>query len=245
MAGLKWGCVILAGDDGVPLAPGLPPKPLIEFGGRPSVAWVYDAVSHVETVVVGVDGVSQHVGGRFVPQVGGAVDNMKAGLAALGPCDGVLMIPSDSPFLSRTDIDGFCSFIEGRMPGPDWYAIGLCPISTFVTKFPAVPVSGVRTRQGRMASSSLWALSPQTFPRAEAMIRELRESRKSQIGLVRKMGLWNLMRFLTGLTTLQQAEHALTSAAGAPVLLDPNSSPESCLDFDDLADLAALQKLPR
>jgi len=243
---MNWGCVILAGDDGVPIAPGLPAKPLIEFGGIASVVRVHNAVSAIGPVVtVGVPEVAALVPVEgFVLQGRGAMENMKLGLDALPNCDAVLLIPSDSPFITEQCVRDFCKRIESAATRPDWLATSGCLLDQFVAKYPSVPCSGVPLKEGKLVGSGLYACSPAVFAVAEPIVRELRANRKSQVKMALKFGFGNTLKMLMGRMDIASAQEMLTRLSGAQILLDTDASPESCLDFDDEADLNALLKLP-
>lgn len=247
---MRWGCVVAAGgrETGtLARAMGTERKALCEFEGRPSIAWVLDAIRDAGigacATVSGEDVRPAVHFGAFVSETGGAVDNVAAGLASIRDrCDALLFLPSDAPGLTKAALTQFMASVEERAATGNWLAIGLCSLTAFAAAFPEVPAGALRLREGRFVSGALYAGTPAAFESCLERIRQLRKSRKSQLGMVAQIGLGSAIRFVLGLVDHATAEKKLSQVAGASVILVLDSDPVMALDFDDIQELEALRR---
>lgn len=253
---MNWGVVVAAGGlEKEPLAItlGSPRKALARFADVTCLAHTLDAVREAgfeRCVTVSGEDVREEVRhGKLAQEGRNAVDNARIGLEALlqdGPVDGALLLPSDTPLLAPPMLARFCGTIERRLEdrtAPRWYAAGLCPTSAFRERFPSVEVHSLHFREGPMLSGALYACSPEGLLHCLRLFERLRESRKSQLGMLWRFGPWSMARYFLRRLSIPDGERILGRTLEGSVFLDPECEPETCLDYDTEADLAAIRAL--
>lgn len=228
---------------------GAPSKGLCPVGGRPSLQWTLDALraSRIEScVTVGAESLKPAVTfGDFQIEAGSAVDNALAGARALSACESHIYLPADLPLLTARDIEAFVDAIERRVDisaEEVWFAAGLCPAQAFERRFPGSAYKSLRLREGRMLSGGLYASSAQGLLRGARLFADIRRRRRSVVQMLFRLGSANLAAYALGRIDLPRAEQTLERLLGGRVVIVPDCSPESCLDFDDAREYQLAQK---
>lgn len=248
---MKWGVVVAAGghETGeLASAMGTTRKALAPIGGSSSLARTLIAVAGADLancVTVSGEDVHPHVShGQTAHEGNGAIDNIRIGLSALEPCDAILMLPADTPFMTPEMLQQFCDGVASRILSPDWLAVGLARAQEFQNQFPELPSDSIRLKEGRFVSGALYAATPTAFGQALDLVTRLRDSRKSQFSLVQKLGLLNLIRYFLGQADLTMAERVLTQTLGADAIIVTDCHPATCLDFDSASEYLAIRNHP-
>lgn len=248
---MRWGAVVAAGGEAEPSlaeAIGARAKALARFGDAASVELVLAAVRAAGigpcATVGGPDVRSLVAHGEWIPEVegGSAIDNVIAGAAALGEVEAVLLLPADAPALEAAALRAFMEFAS-RARGEVWYAAGLADASAFRARYPEIPASTIRLREGRFVSGALYAASPAGLLQGQELFRHARRNRRSQAAMVARFGLHNLALYGVGAMSLSRAERALARTLGGAAHIDPTADPATCLDFDDAAEYLALRRI--
>lgn len=259
---MNWGVVVAAGGlESDPLASlmGTPRKSLAPIAGRPSLSWVLDAVRDAEfatcVTCCGEDARPAVHWGTLVPEGATGVASVANGVTALGEtCEGVLILPGDAPALTGPMLRTFVEAVERRRTQErdhqKWYAAGLTRLDEFEAAFPGFPAHPFRLAEGHMLSGALFAASPAGFWQGASLFEAMRQSRRSQLGMVRRLGVVPLLRYLTGRVTLRDAEGIIGRLLEGAAWIVPDQPPATCLDFDDdqdytlIADWAARTRTP-
>jgi len=245
---MNWGVVVAAGGlEHDPLASlmGTPRKSLAPIAGRPSLAWVLDAVREAGITACvtscGEDARPAVHWGTLAPEGRTGVESVANGVQMLGEtCEGVLILPGDAPAMSGAMLVDFINAVERRRTHERdhqrWYAAGLCDLEAFELAFPGFPAHPLRLREGRMLSGALFATSPAGFQHGATIFEAMRQSRRSQLGMVRRLGPLPLVRYLMGKVSLREAELVVGRLLDGVAWIVPGMRPETCLDFDDDED---------
>lgn len=252
---MRWGVVIAAGGEVEPeldAVLGVHRKAMAVIAGRTSLAHTLAAVEAANlgpcVTVTGAEIASEVTYGTFVPEGTSAVENAHLGLQVLGErVEGVLFLPADTPLLRADDLVRFTEGVRRRadsegMPSR-WYATGLSPSADFAREYPGVPFESLRLREGPHLSGALYACSRDGLVHILDLASAIRRSRKHQLKMLWKLGLWNLLRYRSGRITLYEAERILSRALGGAAWIDPTCHPSTCLDFDNAEDWHALVRL--
>lgn len=247
---MRWGVIIAAGGSetgAFAAGMGTPHKPLATFGGRPSLAWVLDAVRDAglaDCVTVGSNLVEAAVDfGSFVSEGSGAVDNVLRGLDALPNSDAFLILPSDCPALQVEDIRRYCSWLSNSKPGEKWLSAGLTPFAEFQKLYPEIPTKALHFREGKFLSGAFFAADREGFFSASKLVTELRSHRKSPLAMASRAGLGNVLKFVARRLSLAEAPAITARLFGVEtVLIDPNCHPSMAADFDDLVEFELLKE---
>jgi molybdopterin-guanine dinucleotide biosynthesis protein A len=247
---MKWGVVVAAGGHAKPelareMGHGV--KGLARFGDRTSLGHLLHAVARAglaEVVTVGPETVRDEVcHGEWISEGVNAIDNVRLGLLALpAEVDAALLLPADSPLITEEMLLPFIEFIEGHAPSSPWCGAGICPAREFERTFPGVPLRTIGLREGKFVSGGLFAARPDAIHNAITVLTHLRRSRNSQFAMVRRLGLWNLVRYVLGRVRIAEAEHIVGSAFSARALIHAAAHPATCMDFDTVEEYRWLQR---
>lgn len=237
---------------------GTPRKALARFGDRTSLSRTLEAIQEAGfercVVVGGEDAGPEVTHGSLVLEVGGAVANARAGVEALGEgIDAVVFLPADTPLMRGPMLRAFVEFVEMRVDGlaaadaaPEggrWYAAGLCRMMDFIAAYPEAEVEAMHLRGDSMVAGALYAASPAGFAHAFDLIDAMQRSRKSQVRMAMRLGLWNMIRYFLRLLDLRDGERIVGRALQGSVFLATDSHPATCLDFDSVQDVEAIRQV--
>lgn len=244
---MSWGAVILAGgrvEGELAAALGTEIKAMALVQGETCLTHVVRAVSAVveQVVVVGPEEIKGAIlEAQWVADTGRHIGNARAGVAALSECSKLLVFPSDCPLLSSERIAEFIAACEAKASEPEWMAIGLCEEGAFRREFPEIPCQSVRLKEGRFLAGAYYAVTPAAFANASTTIENLAGSRKSQIGMVFKLGFGVLWRYVFARINIAYGEQKLGNLLGCQAIGITGADPASMVDIDNLEDWKALQ----
>lgn len=248
---LNWGVVVLAGgrvDPAFAQVIGTHRKALATLGGRTSLARVLDAVRDAGfarcATVSGPEVHTEVHHGEAVLEVGRQIANARAGAEALDDLDALLFLPADAPLLSAEALRAFALACEAQAvvapPGP-WFGAGLCPADAFRARFPALPATPLRFREGAFLSGALFATDPVGFRQGASVFEGVVTSRKNQLGMLARVGPGLILKYLARRLSFAEAEHRATRLLGGHAFLVPDCDPVMAADLDDARDWAGLQ----
>ncbi len=240
-AGLNWGVVIAAGGTVSPeleAVIGAKTKGLALISGRTSLEWMLDAVRASglsRCCTVGDPAFLSVDFGLLEPETGSAIDNILAGIRALGPSvDAILTLPSDSPLIEGSHIAYFLSEVEkAGFRDEKWFAAGLCRQRDFRVAFPEAESIPLRVKGEPLLAGGFYAASPAGLFHAVDLLQSIRHSRKSQFQMARSLGFLNLVRYFLKGIDLARAEQLAGRLLGGEALIVPDCDPCSVMDFDD------------
>lgn len=251
---MKWGVVIPAGGlviDPLASALGTPRKALADVQGKPSITWVLEAVHEAgfepdEISVISGPELKPVVGDMaiWVEEEGRQVQNAWLGVEALPEAEGILFLPCDAPLLTGEGVREFGRevFDRAENPGGDWFAAGLCPHSQWDQVFPDWDNPYLRLKDGEFVSGAYYATSRHGFFKGAEMFAELSSSRKSQLAMLWKLGIWPMVRYLMHQVSVAEGEERLGHVFGGQAIIVPDCDPLGMADIDTVEDYEAILK---
>jgi GTP:adenosylcobinamide-phosphate guanylyltransferase len=145
----------------------------------------------------------------------------------------VLVTTADHAFLSAQIVDYFCS--EARRMECDVVA-GLTLYKSVISAFPETKRTAIRFKDSAYSGCNLFAfMNPRAYSVA-AFWRRIEQQRKKPLRMMRILGLWPVVRYLTGRLSLNDGLEHLSNRlgirAGAVIL----PFPEAAVDVDTVDD---------
>lgn len=245
--------VVLAGgpeDDVARLQPGAPNKAFVNIGGVTLVGRVLGALrgsSLVERiVVVAPASVRGHpdlaLADELRPDGVRIRDSLRNGLEGFAGDDAVLVVASDLPVLTSAAVEDF--IIRTNALDAD-VAYGCVEERVHLQRFPEVPHTWARMRDGTFCGGGIVAIKPRALPQLERFIERLGAARKHPFRLASLFGWDMLARFAVGRLSIAAAEARATKILGAPVRAVVSPCPETAVNVDRVSDVALAERLVR
>lgn len=240
-----WAVVIPAGGlvpDPLAAAIGTPRKALATVEGKTCVEWCVLAVSEAgfrNIAVVSGEDVREKVGpDHWVLEQSGQIENVSAGVAKFPDTHKFLFLPADTPMLTPQGITHFVQQVEARtdQASDQWLAAGLCPYKTFLQAFPGFVSPHIKLKEGDFMSGAYFAVGRSGFDRAVELVKVLSQSRKSQLKMLLRLGVWPLLQYFLHQIDLPGAERRLSKAFGATAVIVPDCDPHAMADIDTVED---------
>jgi molybdopterin-guanine dinucleotide biosynthesis protein A len=217
-------------------------KALISLNGRTVLERTIAALRGTgrvgRIVVIGPEEVSAHpaaqVADAALPEGGqSSPANILRGLEWLrnargGHPDRVLIVTTDLPFITP---EAITSFLDACPRDLD-ICIPLLQRAEFEARFPDFPLEYVRLRDGEWAMGCAFLVNPQAIIAHRARIEQVFALRKSQIGMMRLLGLRFIARFLLRRLTIKDIERRcleILDCSGGAIYGCP---PELVFDID-------------
>jgi len=218
-------------------------KALMELGGRPSLSYVLEALSGLSVVVVGAnetEPIAREHQAEFLPEGRGAIDNVLAGIEALGvdPNERILVVPADVPLLRAEDVTAFLA----RCPSDAGVGSAFVPLESIERDHPGAKYGIIRMREGHYATGNLHLLRRSTATRIAETLRALHQSRKSQLKVAMQLGFGTLVRLKIGNLSVAHAKSKIERLLGDVAYGDFAASPRTSLDLDEPEDYVYLRK---
>lgn len=243
--------VVLAGgpaDDVAALQPGAPNKAFVEIGGIALVGRVLTALrasrSIGRIVVVAPDSLRSHPGVALAtdmrPDGVRITESLQSGLEHLPPELDVLVVASDLPILTPVAVDDFVRRV--RELDAD-VAYGCVEKTVHLARFPQVPHTWARLRDGTFCGGGLAAMKPRAMPLLARFIERLGAARKHPLRLASLFGWDVLARYALGRLSVAQAEKRATAILGARVRAVVSPFPETAVNVDRPSDVALAESL--
>lgn len=237
--------LVLAGGPPDPaLTGGTLPKAFAPLGGRMMVEYVLASlratprISRIALVGPLPFPAAVHVD-RPVGDQGELLDNLSAGLAALGGEAPVLVLAADIPLLTVSAVD---AFLDAALAVDADVGYGIVPREDVERDFPGAHKTFVRLREGVFTGGSLVLVRPQAFPRARDVIDRAVRARKSPWDLARLLGTGTVLGLLTGTLRIADLEGRVAALAGIRARAIVCHHPEIALDVDHPETLAVIRQ---
>lgn len=243
--------VVLAGgphDDVARLQPGAPNKAFVEIGGITMVGRVLAALRGSAAVrrivVVAPPSVREREALRCADEVRAdgvrITESLRSGLARFAPGDALLVVASDLPVLTASAVDDYIA----RLAALDADVVyGCVEKRVHIQRFPDVPHTWARMRDGTFCGGGIVAMKPRALPMLERFIERLGAARKDPLKLAALFGWDMLARFAVGRLRIEQAEARATKILGAPVRALVSPYPETAVNVDRPSDVALARRL--
>jgi GTP:adenosylcobinamide-phosphate guanylyltransferase len=251
--------IILAGKrpgkDPVAEAAGVACKSFAPIGGRPMVHRVLEALSAARQVgpriLCGLSqsliaqtpelkslidtGEVQHIAGHSTPSA-----STYHALQSISNRSPILVTTADHALLTAQIVDFFCN--EILQLGCD-VAAGLTPYDGVISAFPGTQRTAIKFSDGAYSGCNLFGFLNTRSHRAAAFWRQIEQERKKPLRMIRILGWWALIRYVTGRLSLPDALAYLSKRIGirgGAVILP---FPEAAVDVDSVDDWHFVQTL--
>jgi molybdopterin-guanine dinucleotide biosynthesis protein A len=245
--------IVLAGgpvDAVARLAPGVPNKCFVEIGGRTMLSRVLSALREAPSmgrvVVVAPPAVRDHPALEQADELRAdgerITDSLRSGLEGFPPERDVLIVAADLPVLSGKATE---DFIAGVIAQDVDVVYGCVEKRTHMARFPEVPHTWARLRDGTFCGGGLASIKPRAFVLLERFLDQLGAARKRPMRLASLFGWDVLVRFAFGRLSVAQAEARATHLLGAPVRALVSPFPETAVNVDRPSDVAIAEALVR
>jgi CTP:molybdopterin cytidylyltransferase MocA len=189
-------------------------KALISIAGKPMIAHVIDALAgsrYVQrSVIVGLDPnakIAFSMPVDLVPDTGSLIGNVETGLLHAmehyPAMNGALLSGSDVPTITPAIVDAFIDTCL-RTDHDVYYSI--IEQSVMEARFPNSRRSYVRLKDGNFAGGDLMYFRKSTNLGDRELWDRLANSRKHPLRQVAVLGLWPLLKLVTGRLSLAEAE---------------------------------------
>jgi GTP:adenosylcobinamide-phosphate guanylyltransferase len=238
--------LVLAGGGGSVLAGGVRPKAFAPLCGRTMVEFVLSALRDAPSIgriaLVGPLPLPPALAGQIdvrVEERGPLLENVAAGLEALGDDAPVLAAAADIPLLTGRAVEAFLS--AARALDVD-VAYGIVPREDVVRAFPRVHKTSVRLKEGVFTGGSLVLLRPRAFHSARPWIERAIRARKRPWELARVFGLRVVVGLLTGRLRIGELERRAQMLTGIRARAVLSHDPEIAIDVDQAEVLAEVQE---
>lgn len=251
--------LVLAGSrrgeaDPVARAAGVPAKCLAPVGGRAMIARVVEALAALPRfekilVAAGPELALERQGelapliaaGRLVLRSPGEspASSVLEALDGLGD-RALLVTTADHPLLTPAILE---AFLSGAGAIPADVAVGLAPSEAVLRTAPATRRTWWRFRDGRFSGANLFLLRGAAARPAIFFWRRVEALRKRPWRIVRLFGLVDLVLYLSGLLTLDQAMARAGRILGCEVAAVAIPIGEAAIDVDRPADLVLAEAL--
>jgi molybdopterin-guanine dinucleotide biosynthesis protein A len=243
--------VVLAGgpqDDVAMLQPGAPNKAFVEIGGMTLAGRVLAALRAASSVgrIIAVapmrmkDHPDLTLADELRPDGVRITESLRNGLAGLRPNETVLIVASDLPVLTSASVEDYVS----RVAALDADVVyGCVEKEIHFQRYPGVPHTWARMRDGTYCGGGIVALKPRALPQLERFIERLGAARKHPFKLASFFGWDMLARFAVGRLTIAAAEARASRILGAPVRALISPYPETAVNVDRTSDVELARRL--
>jgi len=149
--------------------------------------------------------------GMPVAERGGLLDNLSAGLAAVGGAAPVLVAAADVPLLTAAAV---AAFVDEALAADVDVAYAIVPRADVERAAPGVRKTFVRLADGAFTGGSLVLLRPDAFARARPVVERAVGARKRPWELARLFGAATLVGLATGRLRIAALERRAETVAG-------------------------------
>lgn len=152
----------------------------------------------------------------------------------------VLLTTGDHALLNRAILD---QFLDRALAHPADIVVGLVPHATVRTAFPESRRTVLRFLDGGYCGSNLFLVRTPEGRRAIALWRQFEALRKQPWKIARRLGVFTLLRYLSGRLRLDRALAVLGDKAGCRAGWVPLDSARAAVDVDSIADLELARRI--
>jgi GTP:adenosylcobinamide-phosphate guanylyltransferase len=163
------------------------------------------------------------------------IESLRSGLAGCAPETAVLIAASDLPLLSPIAIDEVLDALAARELD---IAYSCLERRYHDARYPNVPHTWARLREGQFCGGGLSAMKPRALDRLAGVLDALGAARKAPLRLAAIFGLDIVARFALGRLSIADAEKRASRIVGAPVGAIQCTHPEIAVNVDRARDVA-------
>lgn len=151
----------------------------------------------------------------------------------------ILITTADHPLLSPRIVDRFCR--DSQEQALD-VVVGLCEYETIRAGFPGIKKTVMRFRNGNYCGCNLFAFLTEDARRLADTWRRVESERKNPLRIIRMLGWFSVLRYLTGRLSLETALQVLSRKLGLRIGAVILTDAEAAVDVDSVADRILVQK---
>lgn len=167
-------------------------------------------------------------------------DSLRSGLAGLPPAQTVLVATSDLPVLTASAVD---DFVDRACALDADIGYGCVEQRVHLAKYPQVPHTWARFRDGTYCGAGLATIRPRVLPALERFIEELGAARKKPWRLASIFGAGVLLKYVTGRLRIADAEARARELLGVEVRAVLSPYAETAVNVDRVSDVALAERL--
>jgi len=146
----------------------------------------------------------------------------------------VLLTSADTAFPNPAVFSHFCHEV---MAGKADVAVGLVPHGKVMQRFPGIRRTPLNFADGPFCTCNLFAFPTPEGRKIIRFWRRLEQQRKRPWKLIRELGVWPLMRYLTGTLTTAEVSRQVERKLGIKVAFVILPFAEAAVDVDTAEDL--------
>ena len=188
----------------------------------------------------------------LVPDAGGFVENVFAGLTAAGSAASCLIATCDIPFVTAEAINHLTEH-AGRMlaAGEADLVWPVVPVALCYHKYPGVKRTAITLREGRFTGGNMMLARPAGLLAKRARIAQVYGARKSPLRLAMMLGPSAVLRLVLsqtaapGVLPLAWLERRASAIIGAHARALESPYPELATDLDRASDFEAAEAFMR
>jgi molybdopterin-guanine dinucleotide biosynthesis protein A len=242
--------IVLAGgpsDELSALAPGAPNKAFVPVAGKTLARRTLEALRstpRVGTIVA----VAPHVPPALLelaladeirPDGVTMSQSLRTGLRGFAAAELVLVAASDLPMLTRPAIEEFLDIAEAR--GAD-ITYACVERSLHERRFPEMPHTWARLREGTFCGGGLVAMRPRAFEPLDRFLGKLGAARKNPLRLASIFGYEALARYALRQLSIADVERRAATLLGVWAAAAICSHPEIAVNVDRVSDIAIVER---
>ncbi|MGR4066192.1 MAG: nucleotidyltransferase family protein [Vulcanimicrobiaceae bacterium] len=248
---MRYTAVLLAGgppDDVAALEPGAANKAFVRIAGVPLAQRALESLRSAHSVgrIVVVAPRATHGDPAFAladefREDGTRIrDSLRSGLDGLDPDASVIVAASDLPVLTPEAVNDFAERVARIDPDVGY---GCLEKRTHLARFPEVPHTWVRLRDGTYCGGGLMSIKPRVYPSLERFIERLGAARKNPLKLASLLGWRVALRFALGRLSIADAETRASEMLGAIARAIVSPYAETAVNVDRVSDVALAERL--
>lgn len=224
-------------------------KALSPIGEMTSVERVVKAVIHAgihKIAVIGPDEVKQKLETKYhsikyAPPGKNPLQSAKNGAELYPNANLFLFLPADSPLITQKDVSDFVELISSKQISEKHIFAGLSEKKDIENKLPGAKFRYIKFKQGKFATSALTATTRNAFYNALDKFEYASENRKNIIKIIAKLGIFNLLKYISGKACMHEAEKVLSKTLQSEIVFVKDCHPFTCMDFDTAEDYLYIQ----
>lgn len=161
-------------------------------------------------------------------------------MKTLPESNAILLTTSDHALLTSEIVEYFCHEAYGS--GCDVVA-AVARRETVMDAYPETSRTSYRFKDGEYCSCNLFAFLTPRSRTVPSFWRQIEQQRKNPLKVIRILGWWTVLRYLTGTLTLPKAMEQLSRQLGCRAGIVVMPYPEAAIDVDSAADLSFVQQI--
>lgn len=208
---MRWEAILLAGgklEKDFQSLGDYPGKAYLPINGKPMAQYVLDVLQQIPQLkrviaVIPPNG-APWPGAVSIPGGDSIIQSISNGFEQISPeTEMALLATCDLPVLTKESVEDFMNQVEQCNPG---LGFGFVSKEDSEAKFPGVPHTYLKVKEGTFCGSGLIAIQPKAFPMLRSFAAEATENRKNLVKIAKILGVKFMTKLLMKTLTLEEAE---------------------------------------